>query len=86
MDELHSVIEAMPLDGMRVRVVFDNCVSGIFDCAYLLKDPYWAKLSSPAFFRQVKAECGTLCWPEDIDVPPESVWEDVSRSMAQTTS
>ena len=86
MNELHSVIEAEPLDGMQVKVVFDNGVSGIFDCSYLVKDPYWAKLSSPAFFRQVKAECGTLCWPEDIDVPPESVWEDVSRNAAQMIS
>lgn len=41
----------------------------------------WAKLKSPAFFRQVRAECGTLCWPEDIDVAPESVWEDASRAQ-----
>ena len=86
MRELHSVIAAKPLDGMQVKVVFDNGVSGIFDCAYLLKDPYWAKLESPAFFRQVKAECGTLCWPEDIDVPPESVWEDVTRSITPANS
>ena len=30
---------------------------------------------------QVKTECGMLCWSEDIDVPSESVWEDVSRSI-----
>ena len=81
MNELHSVVDARPLDGMRVHVVFENGVSGVFDCSYLTKDPYWAKLNSPAFFRQVRAECGTLCWPEDIDVSPESVWEDVSRNI-----
>ena len=81
MNEFHSVIEAEPLNGMQVKVVIDNGVSGTFDCTYLLKDPYWAKLESPAFFRQVKAECGTLCWPEDMDMSPESVWEDVFRSI-----
>ena len=83
MKELHSVVKAEPLEDMKVHVVFDNGVDGVFDCAYLTKDPYWAKLSSPAFFRQVRAECGTLCWPEDIDVAPESVWEDVSGSKNQ---
>ena len=29
----------------------------------------------------MRAECGTLCWPEDIDVAPESVWEDVVRDV-----
>ena len=86
MDELHSVIDATPLDGMHVQVVFDNGVKGVYDCSYLVKDPYWEKLRSPAFFRQVRAECGTLCWPEDIDVPPESVWKDVSHGMTQTHS
>ncbi len=80
MEELHSVVKAEPMDGMKVHVVFDNGVEGVFDCAYLTSDPYWARLASPAFFRQVKAECGTLCWPGDIDVAPESVWEDVSRN------
>ena len=79
MEELHKVIAAEPMEGMRVLVSFENGVRGVFDCTYLTKDPYWAKLKSPAFFRQVKAECGTLCWPEDIDVAPESVWEDASR-------
>lgn len=79
MEELHQVISAKPLDGLKVFVTFENGVNGVFDCAYLTEDPYWAKLKSPAFFRQVRAECGTLCWPEDIDVAPESVWEDVVR-------
>jgi hypothetical protein len=83
MEELHSVVKAEALEDMKVHVVFDNGVDGVFDCAYLTKDPYWAKLSSPAFFRQVRAECGTLCWPEDIDIAPESVWEDVSGSKNQ---
>lgn len=29
---------------------------------------YWACLKSPAYFRQVKAEYGMLCWPNDIDI------------------
>ena len=49
-------------------------------------DPYWAKLKSPAVFRQVRTGCGTLCWSEDIDVPPESVWEDVSHSITRANS
>ena len=84
MEELHQVISATPLDGLKVLVTFENGVKGVFDCEYLTEDPYWAKLKSPAFFRQVKAECGTLCWPEDIDVAPESVWEDVVRDVGGT--
>lgn len=83
MEELHQVISAEPLEGMRVLVSFENGVRGVFDCTYLTNDPYWAKLKSPAFFRQVRAECGTLCWPQDIDVAPESVWEDASKNQVE---
>ena len=48
MEELHQVVAAEPLEGFRVLVSFENGVRGIFDCEYLTKDPYWAKLKSPA--------------------------------------
>ena len=56
MEELHSVVYAKPMEEMKVYVSFENGVSGLFDCSYLVKDPYWEKLKSPAFFRQVRAE------------------------------
>ena len=34
------------------------------------------KRLNPAFFRQVRVDCGTLCWPNDIDIDPEEVWDD----------
>ena len=36
-------------------------------------------MATPTYFRQVKAEYGTLCWPNDIDIDPEEVWEDTIR-------
>ena len=76
MEELHSVLTVNPVDDTHLRVSFDNGVVGIFDCSPYMKEKYWASLNSPAYFRQVKAEYGTLCWPNDIDIAPEDVWED----------
>ena len=64
------------MDDSRIRVSFENGMGGVFDCAPYLKDKYWASLANPAFFRQVRVDCGTLCWPNDIDIDPEEVWED----------
>lgn len=76
MNILHQVVAASPLDDTKIRVSFENGISGVFDCAPYLKDKYWASLSNPAFFRQVRVDCGTLCWPNDIDIDPEEVWDD----------
>lgn len=74
-DVLHQVVKASPIDDSTVAVTFENGVCGTYDCTYLMEDSYWARLKMPGYFRQVKAECGTLVWPDDLDVAPESVWE-----------
>lgn len=79
MEELHQILSAEPIDDMRVRVMFDTGAFGVFDCSPYMRDDYWASLRSPAFFRLVRAECGMLCWPGDIDIAPEDVWEDAER-------
>lgn len=80
MKELPRIVTAVPLDGARVRVTFGNGVEGTFDCTPYLSDRYWERLGNPAFFRQVRVECGTLCWPGDIDIDPEEIWEDCQKA------
>ena len=75
MNVLHQVITAEPGDDKRVRVSFENGVQGLFDCSSYMTDRYWDSLNNPSIFRQVRVECGTLCWPNDIDIDPEEVWE-----------
>lgn len=81
-----SVVSAKALPDFRVLVGFDTGASGIFDCKPLLSDPFWRRLSDPAFFRLVKVEYGTLVWPDDIDIAPEDVWEGVSKDPNFTVS
>ena len=76
------VIAAKPMADYRVAVKFKSGDEGVYDCRYLLKDDYWAALRNEKFFKQVKAEYGTLCWPGDIDVPPESVWQRAIKDAA----
>jgi hypothetical protein len=76
MRDLRQVIQAAPIDESRVRVVFDNGITGVFDCAPYMKESYWQPLKQPSYFRRVFVSCGTLCWPNDLDIDPEEVWED----------
>ena len=76
MMDLHQVVSAEPVDDRRIRVSFENGMTGIFDCLPYMGNKYWEALKNPVFFRLVKAEYGTLCWPNDIDIDPEEIWED----------
>lgn len=79
MEELHQIITAEAISDSHVRVSFDTGDVAIFDCSPYMKENYWSNLRRPAYFRQVKAEYGMLCWPNDIDIAPEDVWEDAVR-------
>jgi len=76
MTSYQTVVRATPRADYKVDVVFRNGVVGVYDCHPLLQDPFWAALKDEAFFKLVHAECGTLVWNDDIDIAPESVWED----------
>ena len=73
-----KTVSAKPLPDYKVAVVFNNGQSGIFDCKYLLDYEISAPLADYNLFNQVRVEHGTLCWPNDIDVAPETVWEALS--------
>lgn len=81
-----SVVSAKALPDFRVQVVFDTGACGVFDCTPLLSDPFWQRLSDPAFFRLVHAADGTLAWPNDIDIAPEDVWEGTIKEPGPTAS
>lgn len=82
MKDYASVVSARALPEFRVRVEFDTGDAGVLDCRPFLDDPYWQRLADPAFFRLVRAECGTLAWPGDIDMDPEDVWENTAFDAA----
>lgn len=77
-----KAISATPLDDYKVAVVFNNGQRGIFDCKYLLDYAIRAPLADYSLFNQVRVEHGTLCWPNDIDVAPEAVWEGSKKQYA----
>jgi hypothetical protein len=81
-----SVVSAEALPDFRVQVVFETGECGVFDCKPLLSDPFWNRLSDPAFFRLVRVAYGTLVWPNDIDIAPEDVWEGTVKDPAPAAS
>ena len=79
MNELHQVVSAEAVDGRKVRVSFENGVEGLFDCTPYMAEKYWERLGNPVFFQQVRAAWGTLCWPGEIDIDPEEVWDGCEK-------
>jgi Protein of unknown function (DUF2442) len=81
------LIEAKPLDGYTVHVRFEDGTAADVDLSYLLDNGgVFEPLRDLGFFRQLRAdaEAGTIVWPNDADIAPETLYAHAQRRAAAT--
>jgi hypothetical protein len=87
---LPKVIQVKALDGYRIAVRFNDGVEGVIDLSNDIWGPVFEPLKDPAFFAQVYVdpEWGCVTWPNDLDLCPQSMYEDIltARGPQSTTS
>jgi Protein of unknown function (DUF2442) len=78
MTDMLRVTEVEPLDGYRLRVVFNDGVVREVDCSFLLHGTLGEPLRDLEYFRQagVDEEAGTVVWPNGLDPAPELLHGD----------
>ena len=82
------LIEATPLDAYSVHVRFEDGVSADVDLSYLAeRGGVFEPLKDLDFFRRLRAdpEAGTIVWPNEADIAPETLYERARRHAAATT-
>ena len=80
--------EAQPLDGYAVRVRFEDGTTADVDLSYLLDyGGVFEPLRDPAYFARLRAdaEAGTIVWPNDADVAPETLFAHAQQHATATT-
>ncbi len=81
------LIEAKPLDGYAVHVRFEDGTAADVDLSYLLEyGGVFERLRDAEFFRRLRpdAEAGTIVWPNDADIAPETLYTHAQRCAAAT--
>jgi hypothetical protein len=76
------LIEATPQDGYIVSVRFEDGTAGDVDLAYLTEyGGVFEPLKDPEYFRGLRAdeEAGTIVWPNDADIAPETLYAHAKR-------
>jgi hypothetical protein len=68
-----------PLSGYRLEIVFTDGETGVYDCRPLLDFGVFAELRDEAYFQQVRAELGTVSWPHEQDICPDTLYVDSAR-------
>ena len=73
---VHAVI---PKDNYTLEIEFDNGEIGLYDCSHLLDFGVFTQLRDLNYFRQAIADGGTVAWPNEQDICPDTLYEDSKK-------
>ncbi len=71
-------VEAKP--GHRLELTFTSGETGVYDCRPLLTFGVFRELGDESYFRQVRIVNGTVAWPNEQDICPDTLYLDSRRS------
>lgn len=77
---MHKIANARALPGYRLSLRFEDGVEGEVDLTDMVGKGVFAAWTDQAAFEKVyvDAESHTVAWPGDIDLCPESLYEEVT--------
>ena len=68
-----AAVEA--LSNYRLALTFNTGERRCFDMRLYLRYPVFRRLEQPAFFGLARVDYGTVTWPGEIDIAPETLYE-----------
>ena len=73
------VIEVSAINDYRLSLIFTNGKQGVYDCSKLLQFGVFKELKNKNYFKQAKAVDGTVVWPHEQDICPDTLYLDSVR-------
>lgn len=73
----YDVVEVKLTQGQVLELAFEDGSRGLVDLAgYAAKGGVFQRFSDADYFRRVHVnpELGTLCWPDGVDIAPETLY------------
>ena len=80
MEQLLDIIEVKPYKNNTLLLVFENQEKRLFDMKPYLSEKPFTKLKDSPLFMKATVEYGTVVWPGNIDIAPETLW-DYSKQL-----
>jgi hypothetical protein len=74
MEKLLDVVSVQPCKDNTLILVFENNEKRLFDMRPYLDEKPFTKLKNLPLFMKAKVAYGTVAWPGNIDIAPETLW------------
>ncbi len=75
MQALLDIVKVVPRADNTLFLVFENDEKRIFDMKPLLDEKPFTRLRDRELFLQASVAFGTVVWPGNIDIAPETLWD-----------
>ncbi|MEW5939214.1 MAG: DUF2442 domain-containing protein [Chloroflexota bacterium] len=75
------VVEVTPNDDHTLTLRFTNGETGVYDCKPLLDFGVFIELRDLAYFKRVRPFNGTVMWPHEQDICPDTLYLDSVKEM-----
>jgi hypothetical protein len=79
-----KTVKALP--DYQLEILFTNEEVGIYDCRPLLTFGVFTELQDEAYFRQARVVNGTVAWPHEQDICPDTLYLDSRRTETAKTA
>ena len=70
------VKQVATLTDYKLSIAFTNGEHGIYDCSKLLEFGVFTELKNNNYFKQAKVIDGTVVWPHEQDICPDTLYLD----------
>jgi hypothetical protein len=72
--ELLDVVNVQCSEGYLLYLEFENGESRVFDMSSLMDKKPFCTIKEKGLFKYAKVEYGTVVWPGEIDIAPETLY------------
>ena len=69
------VVDVIANDDFSLALKFANGEVGLFDLKPILDQGVFARLRDPNLFKQARVGFGTVVWPTEVDICPDTLYE-----------
>lgn len=78
-----KIEEVEALDDHKLKIEFEDGISGVVDVSDRLHGPVFKPLKDPEYFSRVEVdEYGAIRWPNGADLAPDALYEEIKSRVA----
>lgn len=72
---MECVTHVFARDDLHLELTFNTGEQRLFDARPYLNRGAFVRLQDPALFRQAYVAFDTVCWPGELDIAPETLYD-----------